>query len=332
MIILNYRLKKERIGRKSRSKAGIWVALVVEIVVLVAFTSSLSFEGGKITFESSFLNYSNISQVLNSLSFIAIMAVGQAVVIISGGIDLSVGSLLGLCGVVTAILLNLGFVTPLAILIGLLVGLFSGLTNGLFITKAKLPPFIATLGMLSIARGLAYGITGGETIRNLPGDFRFIGQGAIAGVPIPIIIMIFFSAMIAHFLKLTKWGRYAYAIGGNEEASIYSGVKVANMKLLFYSLCGFAAGLAGVLFVAFFGVGQSTAGLGYELDVIAAAVIGGISLSGGRGTILGAMLGSVLMGILRNGLVLLKVSAYWQQVAIGAVIIIAVILDRRTKR
>jgi ribose transport system permease protein len=314
--------------RKAR-KAGIWVALLVEILILVALTSEF---GGDTVFQSTFLNFSNISQVLRALSFIAIMAVGQSVVIISGGIDLAVGSVLGLSGIVTAILLTMGVPVPLAILAGLLVGFLSGFANGLLITEAKLPPFIATLGMLSIARGLAYGITGGETIRNLPQEFIFIGQGEILHIPIPIIILILFSALIAYFLKLTRWGRYAYAIGGNEEASIYSGVKVHSMKLLFYSLCGFSAGLAGVLYVARFGVGQSTAGLGYELDVIAAAVIGGISLSGGRGTILGAVLGSVLMGILRNGLVLLNVSAYWQQVAIGAVIIIAVILDRRTKR
>jgi ribose transport system permease protein len=144
--------------------------------------------------------------------------------------------------------------------------------------------------------------------------------------------MILFAWVVAIFLKYSPWGRYAYAIGGNEEAANYSGVKVAQVKTLVYGLCGLSAGIAGVLFTSRFGVGQSTAGLGYELDVIAAAVIGGISLTGGRGTILGAIIGSLLMGILRNGLVLLNVSAYWQQVAIGAVIIVAVVLDRKSKR
>ena len=308
---------------------GISLVLLGEVLLLTILTSSF---GGSNFFESTFLNYSNLSQVIRALSFIAIMVVGQSAVIITGGIDLGVGSVLGLSGVVTAVLLNLGFSVASAMACGMLVGLLSGLANAVVITKAKLPPFIVTLGMMSIARGLAFAITGGETIRNLPPDFLVIGQGEILAVPTPIIIMILFAVIVGVFLKYSPWGRYAYAIGGNEEAATYSGVKVANVKILVYSLCGFSAGLAGVLFTSRFGVGQSTAGLGYELDVIAAAVIGGISLSGGRGTILGAMIGSLLMGILRNGLVLLEVSAYWQQVAIGVVIIAAVVLDRKSKR
>ena len=308
---------------------GIWLVLLVEVLLLTVLTSSF---GGPNLFESTFLNYSNLSQVIRALSFIAIMVVGQSAVIITGGIDLGVGSVLGLSGVVTAVLLNLGFSVASAMASGMLVGFLCGLANAVVITKAKLPPFIVTLGMMSIARGLAFAITGGETIRNLPPDFLVIGQGELLAVPTPIIVMVLFAAAVGVFLKYTPWGRYSYAIGGNEEAATYSGVKVANVKILVYSLCGFSAGVAGVLFTSRFGVGQSTAGLGYELDVIAAAVIGGISLSGGRGTILGAMIGSLLMGILRNGLVLLEVSAYWQQVAIGVVIIAAVVLDRKSKR
>lgn len=310
-------------------RLGIWLALIVEVVLLTILTSSF---GGESLFESTFLNWSNISQVIRALSFIAIMAVGQSLVIITAGIDLSVGSILGLSGVVTAVLLNNGFDITSSALIGLIVGLLCGLANGLLITETKLPPFIATLGMMSIARGLAFALTGGETIRNLPAEFLTLGQGTFLSIPIPIIAMAIFAFVIGYFLKATKWGRYVYAIGGNEEASHFSGVNVGRMKILVYTLCGFGAGIAGVLFTARFGVGQSTAGLGYELDVIAAAVIGGISLSGGRGTILGAIIGSLLMGILRNGLVLLNVSAYWQQVAIGLVILLAVILDRKTKR
>lgn len=310
-------------------RLGIWLALIVEVVLLTALTSSF---GGPNVFESTFLNWSNLSQVVRALSFIAIMAVGQALVIIAGGIDLSVGSLLGMCGVVSAVLLNEGVGIPGATALGLLAGLASGLVNGLLVTKAKLPPFIATLGMMSIARGLAFGLTGGETIRDLPAQFLVMGQNEILSVPIPIVIMAVFAILTGYFLKVTRWGRYVYAIGGNEEAAVYSGVNVGRMKIVVYSLSGLSAGIAGVLFTSRFGVGQSTAGLGYELDVIAAAVIGGISLSGGRGTVLGAIVGSLLMGILRNGLVLLNVSAYWQQVAIGLVIILAVILDRKTKR
>lgn len=308
---------------------GIWGALLAEVILLTVLTSRF---GGDKLFDSTFLNWSNIAQVIRALSFIAIMAVGQSIVIISGGIDLSVGSVLGLTAVVTAVSLNLQFGIFITVVIGMLVGFAGGVFNGVLITQAKLPPFIATLGMMSIARGIAFALTGGETIRNLPAEFLIIGQGSIFSVPIPILIMILCAIVIGFFLKSTRWGRYVYAIGGNEEAALYSGVNVVKVKILVYSLCGLFAGIAGVLFTSRFGVGQSTSGLGYELDVIAAAVIGGISLSGGRGTILGAIIGALLMGILRNGLVLLNVSAYWQQVAIGLVIIFAVVLDRKTKR
>lgn len=310
-------------------RPGIWFVLLAEVLFLTLLTSSF---GGPGFFGSTFLNWSNISQVVRALSFVAIMVVGESAVIITGGIDLAVGSVLGLSGVVTAVLLNQGFSIAAASASGILAGLLCGLVNSMFVTRANLPPFIVTLGMMSIARGLAFAITGGETIRSLPPEFLEIGQGSLLSVPIPIIIMIVFAAVVAVFLRYMPWGRYAYSIGGNEEAATYSGVKVAQVKTVVYGLCGLAAGLAGVLFTSRFGVGQSTAGLGYELDVIAAAVIGGISLSGGRGTILGAVIGSLLMGILRNGLVLLNVSAYWQQVAIGLVIIVAVVLDRKTKR
>jgi ribose/xylose/arabinose/galactoside ABC-type transport system permease subunit len=309
-------------------RLGILIAFIAEVVVLTLLTSSF---GGEKVFESTFLNWANLSQVIRALSFIAIMAVGQSLVIITGGIDLSVGSLLGLSGVVSAVLLNNGSGIIPAVIAGLLVGLISGFFNGFFITKAKLPPFIVTLGMMSIARGLAFALSGGETLRNLPSGFLAMGQGTMLNVPVPVIIMIIGALIVGYMLKLTKQGRYIYAIGGNEEAAHLCGINVVRVKILVYTLCGFAAGIAGVLFTARFGVGQSTAGLGYELDVIAAAVIGGVSLSGGRGTILGAVIGSLLMGVLRNGLVLLNVSAYWQQVAIGIVILFAVLLDRRTK-
>ncbi|MFI5251382.1 MAG: ABC transporter permease [Bacteroidota bacterium] len=310
-------------------RIGIWFALLAEILVLTILTSTF---GGEHFFQSTFLNWSNLSQVTLALSFIAIMTVGISVVIIAGGIDLSVGSVLGLSGVVTAILLNMGVNIFFAAMAGLFTGLACGFVNGLLITRINLPPFIVTLGMMSIARGLAFAITGGETLRGLPHEFLVLGQGQILQVPIPILIMLVFALVVGFLLKSSAWGRYVYAIGGNEEAALYSGVKVTKNKIVIYSLCGFAAGIAGVLFTSRFGVGQSTAGSGYELDVIAAAVIGGVSLSGGRGTVLGAIFGSILMGILRNGLVLLNVSAYWQQVAIGLVILIAVVMDRKTKR
>ncbi|HAV24016.1 MAG TPA: ribose ABC transporter permease [Bacteroidetes bacterium] len=310
-----------------KAEFGILGALLAEILLLTFLTASFGEEG----FSSKFLNYSNVVQVLRSTSFIAMIVVGQTVVLIAGGIDLAVGSVLGLAGVVTAILIGEGSGSTAGILAGVVVGVLSGALTGFVITRFRVSPFITTLGMLSVARGLAYGITGGETIRNMPEEFLFIGQGSLFGVPIPVLVTLLFAVMISYFLRATTWGRYAYAIGGNETAAMYSGVNVKKMKLVYYSICGVASALAGVFYAARFGVGQSTAGLGYELDVIAAAVIGGVSLSGGKGTILGAIIGSVFMGILRNGLVLLDVSAYWQQVAIGGVIVLAVGIDMQRK-
>lgn len=310
------------------ARSGLWIALLLEVVILTALTSTL---GGNSLFDSTFLSWTNISQVMRALSFIAIMSVGESLVLITGGVDLSVGSILGLSGVVSAVLLGSGSGIAAAVAAGLIVGFLCGLANGLVITHAKLPPFIVTLGMMSVARGLAFAMTGGETIRGLPPAFLTFGQSSFAGIPIPILVMTVVALAAGVVLKATAWGRHIYAIGGNEEASVFSGIDVRTLKVAVYSASGLAAGLAGVLFTSRFGVGQSTAGLGYELDVIAAAVIGGVSLSGGQGTILGAMLGSILMGILRNGLVLLNVSAYWQQVAIGLVIVVAVILDRKER-
>jgi ribose transport system permease protein len=315
--------------RTSSKDLGIWLVFGAEVLLLTLLTSRFSGESG---FESTFLNLTNIAQVTRALSFVAIMAVGQSLVIITGGIDLAMGSVLGLSGVVTAFLLNAGTPISVACLAGALVGLATGLLNSVIITRAKLPPFIVTLGMMSIARGLAFAITGGETIRSLPPEFLTLGQESFLEIPIPIIVMILFAWIVSLFLRKSPWGRHVYAIGGNEEAAVFSGINVVRVKTIVYGLGGLAAGIAGVLFTSRFGVGQSTAGLGYELDVIAAAVIGGISLSGGRGTIMGAIVGSLLMGILRNGLVLLNVSAYWQQVAIGVVIVIAVVMDRKSKR
>lgn len=315
-------------GLFHKAELGIWGALLTEVLLLAILTSSFGEEG----FSSKFLTYSNIIQVLRSISFIAMMVMGQTVVLVAGGIDLGVGSVLGLTGVVTAILVSHGWAAGVAIFAGLVTGIATGVTNGFVITRFRVSPFIATLGMLSVARGLAFGITGGETIRNLSEGFLFVGQGSLLGVPVPVLVMLILASFASFFLTSTKWGRYAYAIGGNETAAIYSGVNAARMKVLYYGLSGVAAAFAGIFYTARFGVGQSTAGLGYELDVIAAAVIGGVSLSGGRGTIVGALLGSIFMGTLRNGLVLLDVSAYWQQVAIGAVIILAVAIDIRRKQ
>lgn len=290
----------------------------------------------------SFLSVENISYVARAFSFIAIMAFGECMVIITSGIDLSIGSVFGLSAVCSAIVMKY-FVDAqllaadsllLALLCfaaGMIMGIALGCVNALFITKTKLPPFIATLGMLSIARGLAEAVTVGWPLQVSSAPFRYLGQGFIGFVPVPVIIMILLAIATTFFLRKTILGRYVFAIGSNEEAARLSGINVDRMKFLVYALSGLFAGIGGMLLVARLGVAQSSAGFGYELDGIAAVVIGGASLMGGEGSILGVVLGAAIMGVIRNGLVLLNVSAYWQKAAIGAVLIAAIVLDQLRK-
>lgn len=279
-----------------------------------------------------FLTFSNLLNIAQQTSINAIIAVGMTFVIIAAGIDLSVGSIVAFSGVVLASALKAGVPFPFAILIGLCVGLACGLANGLLITKGKLPPFISTLGMMSVARGAALMVTQGRPISGFSESFRFIATGEIVHVPVSVILMIVVY-ILAHFvLTRTKLGRYTYAIGGNEEAAILSGVNVKFYKTVIYGICGMLSGLAAVILTARLNSAQPIAGIMYELDAIAATVIGGTSLMGGEGRILGTLIGAFIMGVLRNGLNLLGVSSFIQQIVIGSVIIIAVLIDMALKK
>ena len=286
------------------------------------------------TVSNKFLSVTNITNVVRQFSFNALMAFGMLLVIITGGIDLSVGSVFAFSGIISCMsIAKWGWPVLLGVLLGLLAGALFGYINGCLITMLKLPPFIATLGTMSIARGLSYGITGGYPIGSLPQSFKFIGLGTIpsAGpvkIPTPIILMVIFAIFFSFFLKKTITGRRIYAIGGNEEATRISGVNVDNVKRLVYALCGLMAAVSGIATAARLGVGQSTAGQGYEMDAIAAVIIGGASVAGGSGTVMGAIIGAAIMGVLNNGMVLLSVSAYWQQAVLGVVIIVAVSFDK----
>jgi ribose transport system permease protein len=233
-------------------------------------------------------------------------------------------------------LLAAGINVPLAVLGGLIAGASVGLLNGLMVTKAKLPPFIATLGMLLMARGLCYGLTGGWPVRDLPDGFVNLGQYDIpvagVGVPVPLIFMLVIGVIMAIFLTRTVWGYRIYAVGGNETAAGLSGINTDRTKIMVYTLCGFLTAIGGLLMTARLGVASPTAGSGYELDVIAAAVVGGTSLAGGEGTILGVLIGAAIMQVLRTGLVLMGVSAYWLQAVQGLVIVVAIMLDQLRKR
>lgn len=267
------------------------------------------------------------------------LSVGMTIIILSGGIDLSVGAVLAFAGAVAAGLLKNGvavpgtdlfieFTTSGAILAGIFVGTVLGWFNGFVITRFKLPPFVATLGMLSIARGLTMLWTGGFPITRLGDSFGYMGSGHLFGIPMPVWISAALVAVFMLIMKRTRFGRQVYAVGGNERAATLSGLNVNRIKLLVYTLGGALCGVAGLLVTARLDSATPNAGLGYELDSIAAVVIGGTSLNGGRGTIMGTVLGCLIIGVLNNGLVLLEVSPFWQQVIKGLVILIAVAVDK----
>jgi ribose transport system permease protein len=279
-----------------------------------------------------FMTVSNLLNVAEQAAIIAIVAVGMTFVIITGGIDLSVGSVLAFAGVVMASTLHAGVPVPVALAVALGTGLFCGLVNGALITLGRLPPFIATLGMMSVARGTALMFTEGRPVSGFSGSFRSLATGEVLGIPVSVIIMVGVYAAAHFVLTRTKLGRYTYAIGGNEEAALLSGVNVRVYKAAVYGISGMLSGLAAVILTARLNSAQPIAGMMYELDAIAATVIGGTSLLGGEGTVVGTLIGALIMAVLRNGLNLLGVSSFIQQVVIGSVIIAAVLIDMWLKR
>lgn len=279
-----------------------------------------------------FLTLSNLLNVAQQISIIAIIAVGMTFVIITAGIDLSVGSVLAFSGMVVGSVLQAGAAIPIAVLVGLFVGVLSGCVNGMLITYGRLPPFISTLGMMSVARGAARLITKGRPISGFSEPFRHLATGEVFNIPLPVIIMVGVYLTAYLVLARTKLGRYTYAIGGNEEAAILSGVNVKAYKIAVYGLCGMLSGLAAIILTARLNSAGPNAGIMYELDAIAATVIGGTSLMGGEGTITGTLIGALIMGVLRNGLNLLGISSYIQDIVIGAVIILAVLMDMALKK
>ncbi len=286
-----------------------------------------------------FLTVDNGLTVLRQISINLCLSIGMTLVILSGGIDLSVGSVLALSGAIAAGLLKSGvdisplgvhvsFTTAGAIAAGVLVGAAAGCFNGLVITRFGLPPFIATLGMLSIARGLTMLWTGGHPITGVGESFAYLGTGRLLGVPVPVWIAAGLVLAFGVVTMRTRFGRHLYAVGGAERAAQLSGVNVRRVKLLAYTLCGALAGVAGLLMTARVNSATPNAGVADELDAIAAVVIGGASLAGGRGSVLGTVLGCLIIGILNNGLALENVSPHWQQVIKGGVILVAVAIDR----
>lgn len=299
------------------SQYGILVAFFVICVVMSIATPN-------------FLTVPNLMIIGTQVSINALLAFGVTFVIITGGIDLSLGSIVAVTGVMTATFAHPDtYPVIVPVFVGLLTGLCIGGFNGLIITKSKVAPFIVTLGTMTIGRGLALIISKGRPISNLSDEFNFIGGGNIAGIPFPIIVMLLAFGICSIVLNKTTLGRYIYAVGGNELAARASGIQVNQIKMWVYSICGLLSALGGILLTSRITTGQPNAGTGFELDAIAAAIIGGTSTSGGTGTMSGTLLGALLIGVISNSLDLLNVTSYYQQVVMGIIIIGAVVMDRK---
>ncbi len=297
-------------------------------IVLVVFIGLLEI------FVPSFRSVGNVQNILLQTSINSLLAVGATLIILTGGIDLSVGSILGFAGIVAALLGKAPGSGPflVALAAGVGTGLALGAINGSLVAFVRIPPFVVTLGMMSIARSLAFVASQGQPISDLSNEFLAIGQGSLFNIPYPILISVVTFVIFGIVLARTRFGRYIYAVGGNEEAAIVSGVDTRAIKLAAYSLSGLLAGLGGVVLAARATAGISTNGEGYELTAIAAAVIGGTSLSGGRGSLLGTVAGVLIIGIMVNSLDLLNISPFYQGLIQGTIIIGAVAIDAIANR
>jgi ribose transport system permease protein len=280
----------------------------------------------------NFLTATNLSSVVRQTAVINIMALGMTIIIITGGIDLSVGSILGLAGLLGTMAMEAGTSILVGVGIGLLTGLVCGFLNGFMITQLKIAPFIVTLGTLGIYRGAALIISNGLPVHNVPRAFSFLGEGTLLGIPFVLWLLVICGVIVHIILEHTRLGRYAFAIGSSPAAAVYAGIPVTFHTTSVYAIGGLLTGLGGMIEASRLMTGQPTAGTGYELQAIAAVVIGGGSLRGGEGSVVGTLVGAFIMGLLSNGSDLLGISNYVQQVVIGAVIILAVAADELRKR
>lgn len=279
-----------------------------------------------------FLTTTNLSSVVRQTAVINIMALGMTLIIVSGGIDLSVGAILAMGGLLGTMTMEKGQPIPFGIIIGILTGCLCGFVNGLLTTRLKINPFIVTLGTLGIVRGATLIISNGLPVHQIPKEFSFLGEGNVLGVPFVLWILLTCAVIVHVIMEHTKLGRYAFAIGSNPDAAFYAGIPVAFHTTVVYAIGGMLTGLAGMIEASRLMTGQPTAGQGYELQAIAAVVIGGGSLRGGEGSVIGTLVGAFIMGLLSNGSDLLGISPYLQQAIIGAVIILAVSFDELRKR
>ena len=302
--------------QRLKSQSLVWIVLVAALMMVVLSFSS-----------PYFMTLGNMTNLMKQVSIVAILAAGQAVVIISGGIDLSVGSILALSAVTIGWLIENGVDPRIATCAGLAMGTFAGWVNGMVITRGNVPPFIATLGMLGIARGMALVITKGVSYQVLEPIFLFIGNSKIIGLPIPLFFVLFVFAAVMIMMHMTVFGRHVYAIGGDERVARLEGIPVDLQKVKIYTLSGFLAAVAAVVMVGRLAATPPSVAQGIELQAIAAVIIGGVSFVGGRGLVITALVGALIMAMITNGLNILGISSFYQQVLIGTVIIVAVWLD-----
>lgn len=297
-------------------------AILVALIVLVAISAT----------EPNFRTGSNLYQVSRQIAYVAIVALGELFVILHGGIDLSVGSTMGLAGMAAGYAMKIGIPAPAAVALGIAAGLVIGAINGVLISFVRIAPFIVTLGMLSFASGVVLGLSKGWPVTEIPASFAPLAQGSFLALPIPVWLALAL-AVAAHVVLIhTAFGRRTYAIGGNEQATFLSGIDVRWLKLKLYVIAAGCASLAGIILVSRFNSAQADTGKGWELNAIAAAVIGGTSLSGGSGSVLGVVIGACIMAVIQNGLVLMHISSYWHTAITGVVIILAGVLDRVRQR
>lgn len=298
------------------------LGIIVAFLVLCVFLSVFPKTSG------SFCTRQNIFNVLRQISTNLFLACGMTMVIILGGIDLSVGSIIALSGCISAgCVARYNLPLPIALLMGLLVGLLVGMFNGAVISKTTIPAFIVTLATMNIAKGLAYVYTGGSPVRVVTKEWQFLGAGYVGIFPTPVVILVIVLIITAIIMNKTKMGRHMYAVGGNQQAAEFSGIKVEKVKFFVHAFSGLMAGLAGIVLASRMYSGQPTAGDGAEMDAIAAVVVGGTSMAGGSGKIGGTIIGGLIIGVLNNGLNLLNVNSFWQYVVKGVVILLAVFLD-----
>jgi ribose transport system permease protein len=321
--------------RLTRSLRRGWAVLLARqefTVFLLLLTMGFALSMGTDTFFTA----TNLLNVAIYVSWFAIAAFGVGVAIIVGGVDLSVGSVMALAGLVCALALQNGADVIPAVLSGALVGVLVGVVNGTLVGYYRLPPFIVTLGTMGLARGITLGLTAGAPVRDLPSDFRWLGQGELLigslPLPLPVLLALGLALCVSLILQRTVLGHYIYTVARDERALLFTGVPTERVKLLAYTLSSLLAALGGMVMTAKLGVAAPMAALGYELDIIAAAVIGGVSLFGGEGSVIGIVLGTVLMQIARNGLVLLGLPTFWQWLTIGAVILMVILFEYWRRR